>query len=99
MEQEKQISSYYKDVVPKLIEKLKTSIDECLKIVGEPIDKDVKEDRLLNVLKARRQASDDAIYYAKEIDRLEAELNGEIAETKEETKTETVTSWTKRKAN
>lgn len=96
MEETKQISSYYKDVIPKLIKKLKTSIEECLGIVGQEIDPDIKEDRLDNVLKARRRAYEDAAFYAKEIDRLEAELSGKETEV-----TETVTerSWTKRKAN
>lgn len=96
MEETKQISSYYKETILKLIEKYKIVIDQCLKVIEDPIDSDLKDDKLHAVLKAKRQASEDAKFYAKEIDSLEDELSG-----KETSVTETVTerSWTKRKAN
>ena len=87
------IESYYKKTVPKLIEKYQTLIDQCLTIMGEEIDDELSDDKMLNVLKAKRQASEDAKYYAKEIDSLENEMNGVEEETVTETK-----SFTKRYA-
>tara|TARA_B100001167_G_C16697855_1_gene270207 strand:+ start:244 stop:549 length:306 start_codon:yes stop_codon:yes gene_type:complete len=99
MEKEIKKENYYKEVLPKLVDKFKVAIEQCLQIVGQPIDDDINDDKLYNVLKSKRQASEDAKYYAQQIDILQSEINGE--DTKEETEEETTIttkSWAKRKA-
>src|SRR5680860_842125 len=81
---EKTISNYYKDTIPKLIEKYKIAVDQCLEVIGQDMDDDISDDKLHSVLKSKRMAGEDAKYYAKEIDFLENEINGvEAEETKE----------------
>ncbi len=76
-------SSYYKETIPKLIDNMKTAIDQCLDIVSMNIDSELSDDKLHAVLKAKRMAAEDSEYYAKRIDSLEKELNNveEEAET------------------
>lgn len=95
MEKEKEISNYYKGMIPKLILKYKVAAEQCLEVIERDLPEDLTEDRFVNVLKSKRMAADDAKHYAKEVDMLENELNGvEIEETTETKKT----SWTKLKA-
>lgn len=68
--------SYYKENLPKVINRLKSSVDKTLAIIDKDIDDDLSDDKYLNVLKARRQASEDVIWTLKRIDELENELNG-----------------------
>ena len=51
-------------------------IDQCLLVLEEEIDKNIADDKLYNVLKSKRMASEDIKFYAKEIDVLENEING-----------------------
>lgn len=69
-------STYYKETVPKLIEKYKIVVNQCLDIIGEAIDDDISDDKLYNVLKSKRMASEDVKFYAKEIDILENDIKG-----------------------
>lgn len=88
--------SYYKQNLPNLIERLKNSISKIENKIDSDIEDEITDDKLLNVLKAKRQAAEDVIWTLKRIDELENELNGveEITETER-----TVTkSWTKSKA-
>tara|TARA_R110002049_G_scaffold108120_1_gene256144 strand:+ start:5309 stop:5575 length:267 start_codon:yes stop_codon:yes gene_type:complete len=68
--------SQYKQTVPKLIGKYKIAIDQCLEIIGMQIDTELSDDKLHNVLKAKRMAGEDAKYYSEQIDILENELKG-----------------------
>jgi len=72
--------SYYKQTIPKLITKYKTAIDQCLEIIGMEIDTELSDDKLHNVLKAKKMAGEDAKYYSQEIDILENELKGKDVE-------------------
>lgn len=78
--------SYYSQTLVKLIAKYKLYNGQCLDIVGQTIDTDIKDDKLVNVLKAKRQAAEDAKWTATEIDSLEAELRGETIEDKKSNK-------------
>ena len=85
-------STYYKETLPKLIKKYKIVVDQCLDIIGESIDENITDDKLYNVLKSKRMASEDVKYYAKEIDALENEINGVIV--KETNKVQGAESFT-----
>ena len=87
--------SYYKQNVPLLIDRLKNSVEKLLPIIDNDIDETIGDDKLFNVLKAKRQASEDVIWTLKRIDELENELNGVI---EEEVTVSTKKSWTKKKA-
>ena len=82
MDQEKQ--SYYRDNLPKLIDRLKNSVEKTLEVIDKDIADELTDDKYLNVLKARRQASEDVIWTLKRIDELENEMNGIEPEYKEE---------------
>jgi hypothetical protein len=92
---DKEKKTYYKENLPLLIEKLKNSVEITLEIIDRDNTSELSDDKYVNVLKARRQASEDVIWTLKRIDELENELNGV-----EEEKTETGSkqSWTKKKA-
>ena len=85
-------STYYNETLPKLIDKYKTVVEQCLVIISQPIDEDIADDKLYNVLKSKRMASEDVKYYAKEIDTLENEING--VHVKEEKKIKGAESFT-----
>lgn len=85
MENKKTKSNYYSETIPKLIKKYKTAVEQCLDVIGQDMDKELSDDKLHNVLKAKRMAGEDAKYYAKEIDSLENEMNG-VTEEEEKTK-------------
>lgn len=76
----KKNKTYYEETVTSLIEKYKKYVEQCLNIVGDSIDEKISDDKLHNVLKAKRQAAEDAKWAAKEIDSLEKELAGEVVE-------------------
>ena len=82
MTMDKKESTYYKDHLPNLIQRLKDSIPKIEKIIDQDIDDDIKDDKLFNVLKAKRQATEDVIWTMKRIDELENELNNTIVEAK-----------------
>jgi hypothetical protein len=71
--------TYYKQTIPKLIGRYKKAVEQCLDIVGMDIDTELSDDKLHNVLKAKRMAGEDAKSYAQEIDILENELKGKDA--------------------
>lgn len=73
----------YEKTVEQLIDKMGITIEQCLAILEQDITPDISEDKMHNVLKGKRQAAEDAIYYAKEIDKFEKELSGELLEEKE----------------
>ena len=73
---QKEKSTYYADNLPNLIEKLKTSVNQTLDVIDREIDEDLSGDKYVNVLKAKRQASEDVIWTLKRIDELENEVNG-----------------------
>lgn len=87
--------SYYKQNLPNLIERLKNSISKIETIIDADIEDAITDDKLFNVLKAKRQASEDVIWTLKRIDELENELNG-VAE--EESKVAVSKNPTKRYA-
>lgn len=68
--------TYYKENVPLLIAKLKTSVTQTLEVIDREIDEDLSGDKFVNVLKAKRQAAEDVVWALKRIDELENELNG-----------------------
>lgn len=86
--------SYYKQNLPNLIKRLKNSISKIETIIDADIEDEITDDKLFNVLKAKRQASEDVIWTLKRIDELENELNG-VEEVTETEKTVTK-SWTKK---
>jgi len=68
--------TYYKEILPVLIDKYKVVINQCLDIIEQKIDSSISDDKLHNVLKSKRMASEDVKYYAQQIDVLENEING-----------------------
>ena len=70
-----QEESYYKQKLPDLITRLKNSVDKISVIIDQDIDDDITDDKLFNVLKAKRQAAEDVAWTLKKIDELEKELN------------------------
>jgi S-adenosylmethionine:tRNA-ribosyltransferase-isomerase (queuine synthetase) len=76
--------SYYRDNLPDLINDLKEAVQNNRKVITQKVTGDLTEDKYVNVLKSRRMAADDTIHFLKEIDRLEAELNGTELEEKTE---------------
>ena len=69
--------TYYRETIPKLIEKHKLMIEECLKILGQKIQGDISDDKMHNVIRSKKMAAETAEWGAKEIDRLEEELNAD----------------------
>lgn len=78
-----QEESYYKQKLPDLIARLKNSVDKISDIIDDDIGGEITDDKLFNVLKAKRQASEDVIWTLKRIDELENDLNGVDDEDKE----------------
>lgn len=68
--------SFYKQQIPVMIEKYKTAMDQCLNIIDQEIDTTLSDDKLHAALKGKKMAAEDAKWYAKEVDVLEAELTG-----------------------
>ena len=79
-------STFYKDTMPRLVEKYKSALEDCLDIVGKKVDADLNDDKIFNALKGRKEAGEQVKFYAKEIEELENEMNG-IYETQEPEKT------------
>lgn len=74
--------SYYKETIPELIERLKTAVSNSLDIIDSPINEELSDDKLHNVLKARRMAVEDVEHFSREIERLQNTLNGVEADKK-----------------
>ena len=69
--------SFYDENINLLIVELKKSIPILLEIVGNSIAEDIKEDKFLNILKAKKLATEDIEYTLKKIEELEKRLLGE----------------------
>jgi len=67
--------AYFKETIPDMIDKHKKMIKECLKVMGDKIQADLADDKMHNVIKSKRMAAETVEWSAKEIDRLEIELN------------------------
>lgn len=88
----KKQSTYYKDTMPRLIEKYKMALEECLDIIGRTMDLELSDDKIYNALRGKEKAGEQVQLYAKEIERLENETNGVHAtEEKKETGAEALT--------
>lgn len=88
-------TTFYKKNLPDLIANLKTAYINTVKVIERDETVSLADDKLFNALKARKQASEDAIWYAKRIDELENELNGkEVSES--EGKDIEKQNWTKK---
>ncbi len=88
--------NYYEEKRDELIEKFKNAIDQCLKIIGDNIDDKISDDKLHNVLKGKRLASEDVSYYLEQLKKLENEKNGVKEE--EQTKSKEPVNWAKQNA-
>ena len=83
MSEKKEVSNYYKENIPDLISDLKTAIKNNRKVITQDVKEgELSEDKFVNVLKARRMAADDTIFFLKQVDALENELNEVEAEDK-----------------
>ena len=67
--------TFYKDSLIVHIESLKTAIKMNTDVIIQSVEADLSEDKYVNVIKARRMASDDNLYYYEEIKRIEAIVN------------------------
>lgn len=76
MKDPNKVSGYYGETKIKLIDSYKKLVEQCIKIMDMEIPDELSEDKLHNVLKGKRMASEDAKFYAKEIEQLENEQNG-----------------------
>ena len=85
MEANEKKESYYKENVELVIDKLKSAFKKTLAVIDKDIDDELSDDKYLNVLKARRQASEDATWMLRKIDELENEKNGTIPKKKKKT--------------
>lgn len=74
----------YEKTVEQLIDKMEIAIEQCLSIIEQDITPGISEDKMHNVLKGKRQATEDAIFYANEIDKFEKVLSGDTSEEVEE---------------
>ena len=92
---EKNKSTYNEDIKEELINKYKNLVEQCFGVMEREIDEELSDDKLHAVLKAKRMASEDAKFYAKEIEAMENEING--VEIEEETTTQTsIKKYTKK---
>ena len=69
--------SFYDVNINLLIIELKKSIPILLEIVGSSIPDEIKDDKFLNILKAKKLATEDIEYTLKKIEELEKRLLGE----------------------
>lgn len=74
--------SFYKEQIPTMIDKYKKAMEQCLDIVDQEIDSNLSDDKLHSALKGKKMAAEDAKWYAKEVDILQAELSGKTLEDK-----------------
>ena len=89
-------SKYYDEVKEQLVSKYKILVEQCFEIMEKEIDPSLADDKLHNVLKAKRMASEDAKFYAKEIEALENEANGIEVEKVSETPPNALKKFTKK---
>lgn len=88
---ENEVSGYYREIIPTLITSLKEMYDLNFEVLNLNNDF-VSEEKLYNVIRSRKEASDDCDWIMTKIEELESELN-----TKEEEVNKK--SWAKRAAN
>lgn len=69
--------SKYEKTIEGLSDDMEYAIQQCKAILQQDIPEGMPEDKMHNVLKGKRMAAEDAVYYAKQIDKFERELNGE----------------------
>lgn len=77
-------SNFTEETKTKLIKKLRFMTEQCLTIVGQEISGDLKDDKLFNALKAKRQAAEDAVWASEEVDRLTNEINQVVPASKKD---------------
>ncbi len=75
--------SHLKKTIPTLISKIEKAISQCLEIIELKIAEDLSDDKLHNVLKAKRMASEDIEFYCNKIDSLQKILDGTNEEEEE----------------
>ena len=80
-----EIKDFYTENIENLIDDLKVSIPTLRTIISQSIDAEIKDDKLLNVLKAKRQAAEDVEWTLNKVNQLTKQLSGEV-EDKNETK-------------
>lgn len=104
VEEIKEVSNYYRDMVPTLISKYKHLVEQCFEIVDEPIDTELSSDKRHAELRSKRDAMTDAQFYAKQIDNLENVRNGVVSIAEDEAGVEIdgdpakQINWAKRRA-
>lgn len=80
--EENKEKTYYEEKRDELIEKLKKAVDQCFKVIEDPIDDKISDDKLHNVLKGKRMASEDSEHYLGQIKKYENEKNGVVEQEK-----------------
>ena len=65
-----ELEDYYKENVEKLIKRMENNIHQTLEVIDKDIDEKITDDKYLNVLKARKQAAEDVIWFVKKIGEL-----------------------------
>lgn len=73
-------TSYYRNMLPNIIKKMKGMVDKNMKIIDTDINDSITEDKYLNILKARKLASEDCRWAMNRVDELNNELNTEETE-------------------
>ena len=68
--------SKYEELRGNLITRLSNLVEQCCEIIDKEYDEDIKDDKLYNVLKSKREAAEMSVWAAKEVDRLTNEQDG-----------------------
>lgn len=76
--------SKYEKTIEGLIDDLEITIEQCKAVLVQDITADMTEDKMHNVLKGKRAAAEDAVYYAKQIDLFEKELSSDFSKEEKE---------------
>lgn len=72
------ISKYNKENLELLVAELKLSNAVLLPIIGKDISDDLSDDKFFNVLKGKRQATEDVQWNLNKIEELENKINGTV---------------------
>lgn len=91
-----ELEGYYKENLAKLIKRMENSIDQTLEVIDKEIDEKITDDKYINILKARKQAAEDVIWFMKRIGELKKELLGIVDE--DESQVGTPSNLAKRRA-
>ena len=73
--------TFYIDSLIDHVESLKKAIKMNTDVIRQDVGTDLSEDKYVNVIKSRRMASDDNLYYYEEIKRIEEIINGKNSTT------------------